>query len=217
MLQVAFAWTKERLAIAGSKLSRVRSIGILSNSSHSEKEDDVPNGLPVTNPYQEEPSSPASPIAASFRSRPSDARPTSPIPAVPLAASATAVVSPDAQDSSSSPLTPRLGRQLWQNAIRTVQMRSQVTSNLAAISAQHQRNPRRQRTSSSTVARPERMRSPTMAGPPVAVIKSRVAALAPKLRCLEPTQDMAAHQALVRHLQFSPDGKYLATSRLVVV
>jgi hypothetical protein len=41
---------------------------------------------------------------------------------------------------------------------------------------------------------------------------SRVAALTPRLRSLEPTQDLAAHQALVRHLQFSPDGRFLATS-----
>jgi WD40 repeat protein len=41
---------------------------------------------------------------------------------------------------------------------------------------------------------------------------SRLATLTPKLKSLEPTQDLAAHQALVRHLQFSPDGKYMATS-----
>ena len=43
---------------------------------------------------------------------------------------------------------------------------------------------------------------------------SRVARLAPKLRDFAPTQEFAAHQALVRHLQFSPNGKLLATSRL---
>ena len=43
---------------------------------------------------------------------------------------------------------------------------------------------------------------------------SRVARLAPKLRDFAPTQEFAAHQALVRHLQFSPNGKFLATSRL---
>ncbi len=44
---------------------------------------------------------------------------------------------------------------------------------------------------------------------------SRVARLAPKLRDFAPTQEFAAHQALVRHLQFSPNGNFLATSRLV--
>ena len=49
-----------------------------------------------------------------------------------------------------------------------------------------------------------------------AVLRSRVAALVPKLKILDTTQDLAAHQALVRHLQFSPDGKYLDTSRSVI-
>ena len=44
---------------------------------------------------------------------------------------------------------------------------------------------------------------------------SRVARLVPILRDFEPTQEFAAHQALVRHLQFSPNGNFLATSRLV--
>ncbi|KAI0296480.1 hypothetical protein BC826DRAFT_1005402 [Russula brevipes] len=47
---------------------------------------------------------------------------------------------------------------------------------------------------------------------PMPVQSSRVAALVTKLRGLTPTQDLAAHQALVRHLQFSPNGKFLATS-----
>ncbi|KAJ7576057.1 hypothetical protein C8J56DRAFT_900238 [Mycena floridula] len=33
-----------------------------------------------------------------------------------------------------------------------------------------------------------------------------------RLRCLQPVQDIPAHQALVRRLQFSADGKFLATS-----
>ncbi|KAG2144664.1 WD40-repeat-containing domain protein [Suillus bovinus] len=36
--------------------------------------------------------------------------------------------------------------------------------------------------------------------------------LIPKLKTLEPVQDLSVHTALVRHLQFSPSGKYLATS-----
>ena len=50
---------------------------------------------------------------------------------------------------------------------------------------------------------------------PMPVQSSRVANLASKLRGLTPTQDLEAHQALVRHLQFSPNGKFLATSRFV--
>jgi len=44
----------------------------------------------------------------------------------------------------------------------------------------------------------------------------RVPNLVPKLKSLEPVQDLSVHSALVRHLQFSPSGKYLATSRCVV-
>ncbi|KAG1841235.1 hypothetical protein DFJ58DRAFT_748510 [Suillus subalutaceus] len=40
----------------------------------------------------------------------------------------------------------------------------------------------------------------------------RVPTLIPKLKTLEPLQDLSIHTALVRHLQFSPNGKYLATS-----
>ncbi|KAG1850771.1 hypothetical protein C8R48DRAFT_778116 [Suillus tomentosus] len=40
----------------------------------------------------------------------------------------------------------------------------------------------------------------------------RVSMLIPKLRTLEPIQDLSIHTALVQHLQFSPNGKYLATS-----
>ena len=41
---------------------------------------------------------------------------------------------------------------------------------------------------------------------------SRVGSLVPKLRQMEPLHDLAGHQALVKHLQFSPDGQLLATS-----
>lgn len=50
---------------------------------------------------------------------------------------------------------------------------------------------------------------PTLRGP-------RTPNLIPKLRTLEPMQDLSVHSALVRHLQFSPSGKYLATSRCVM-
>jgi hypothetical protein len=52
---------------------------------------------------------------------------------------------------------------------------------------------------------------------PMPMQASRVAGLVPKLRGLMPTQVLEAHQALVRHLQFSPNGKFLATSRLVAL
>ena len=80
---------------------------------------------------------------------------------------------------------------------------------------------RMQRATMPHPARPRPM-SPTLLSPdalnrrdtqPIPMQSSRVAGLVSKLRGLEPTQDLAAHQALVRHLQFSPNGKFLATSR----
>jgi WD repeat-containing protein 26 len=68
-------------------------------------------------------------------------------------------------------------------------------------------SPARRRTHSDGVL------SGSDAGPASAVRSNRLAALTPKLQCLETTQDLAAHSALVRHLMFSPDGKYLATCR----
>lgn len=41
----------------------------------------------------------------------------------------------------------------------------------------------------------------------------RVTSAIDKLKALNTSQEMEAHQALVRHLQFSPNGRYLATSR----
>lgn len=42
---------------------------------------------------------------------------------------------------------------------------------------------------------------------------SRIGSLKSKLGSLKITKDLAAHELVVRHLQFSPDGKFLATSR----
>ncbi|KIJ59079.1 hypothetical protein HYDPIDRAFT_190627 [Hydnomerulius pinastri MD-312] len=45
-----------------------------------------------------------------------------------------------------------------------------------------------------------------------ALRKARETALFEKLKALEPIQGLSAHQALVRQVQFSPNGKYMATS-----
>ncbi|KAJ6588705.1 hypothetical protein B0H19DRAFT_1367253 [Mycena capillaripes] len=71
-----------------------------------------------------------------------------------------------------------------------------------------------ERTSSSTLTTPFGERKRTLADEPVKAIlaRSRITTLRPKLLKLEATEALEAHQALVRHLQFSPDGKFLATS-----
>ncbi|KAL1743517.1 hypothetical protein HDZ31DRAFT_64939 [Schizophyllum fasciatum] len=100
------------------------------------------------------------------------------------------------------PLQPSKGRQLWRNALRTIRLANAGAASPSTISSP--RSPQRQRTSSSTPGMAEPIKAPPS--------KSRVTVLVQKLRELEPTQEIAAHSALVRHLQFSPDGKYLATS-----
>ncbi|RDB27816.1 hypothetical protein Hypma_002286 [Hypsizygus marmoreus] len=115
------------------------------------------------------------------------------------------------KDPTPSPIEPSPGKQRWKNALRSVKMRSAVSSPLgmSVIGSP----PLRRRTTSSGLTSSYGERKRTMAEEPVkAILRSRVAALQPKLRQLEATQDLAAHSALVRHLQFSPDGKYLATS-----
>ncbi|KAG8932388.1 hypothetical protein FRC00_014651 [Tulasnella sp. 408] len=59
-------------------------------------------------------------------------------------------------------------------------------------------------------------RSPTVPLLPDGYVDSNIPyapplGLIPKLKALKPTQELTEHRGLVRHLQFSPDGKWLAT------
>ena len=96
------------------------------------------------------------------------------------------------------------GKKRFANAVRSVMM---LRTASAATS------PRRQRTTSSDGVR-SGSGTPEEATPGM-LRSSRVTSLVPKLRSLETTQDLAGHVALVRHLQFSPDGNFLATARFV--
>lgn len=101
-------------------------------------------------------------------------------------------------------------RTRWTNAVKSVTVMLRSTS--AASGAFSMPNsPKRQRTMSSEGSRGGSGQLAEIL--PGMMKASRVAALVPKLKSLETTQDLAAHQALVRHLQFSPSGKFLATSR----
>ncbi|KZT00504.1 WD40 repeat-like protein [Laetiporus sulphureus 93-53] len=98
----------------------------------------------------------------------------------------------------------------FKNAVHSVIMLRQGTSSTSRGLGLPPRVPRRQRTNSTEG---NGSKGGTSSEGPVHLLKaSRVAALVPRLRALETTQDLAAHQALVRHLQFSPNGKFLATS-----
>jgi hypothetical protein len=106
-----------------------------------------------------------------------------------------------------SPISP--GRQLWLKAFQNVRMRNSMAA-LASTSGNTAQPDRRRTTSSGLPGPYDRKRAIIE---PVTVLKSRISTLVPKLAALEATQDLAAHNALVRHLQFSPDGRFLATSR----
>jgi WD repeat-containing protein 26 len=96
---------------------------------------------------------------------------------------------------------PSASRGRFVQAVRNVIKMQQATSQLT-------------RSLSPTLLIPDGMRR-QVTTQPLPMQNSRVAGLVPKLRGLVPTQVLEAHQALVRHLQFSPNGKFLATSRFV--
>jgi hypothetical protein len=197
---------------AGYSLKRVpsRTVSILSTTGGKNDGDvALELGLPCANSPEPEPTSP-------IKHRVSDATQSTFAPASPYVEVKGPPTSPtsetlseqasDADGASSS--TPKRGR--FATAVRSVMM-LQTVSPLAAFGVR----PQRQRTSSSSMTAGVSEGSgkkPTM-DPEPTIRGSRVANLIPKLKTLEATQDLAAHQGLVRHLQFSPNGKFLATSR----
>ena len=157
----------------------------------------------------------STPIASEISLAP----PPSTVFAAPLVSSPTEEAGPPASPPpTAAPNGTTVGKQLWKNAVRNVRMRSALTTpssptSVTTVINQPRTEPRRQRTASSDVLFPARKHN---SGESVPFTRSRVSALVPKLVELEATHDLAAHNALVRHMQFSPDGKYLATSRCVL-
>jgi len=167
-----------------------------------------------------EPSTPGSPLSPPTPINTpveSDFSISNPPTAVSAAATSTANSPPTANASTG----PTLGKQLWRNAVRNVKMRNSALNPLTVGSASVavmnksmvRTPPIRKRTMSSTVSvsGPSSIGKRSLVGP--AYTRSRVSELVPRLVELDATHDLAAHSALVRHMQFSPDGKYLATSR----
>lgn len=155
---------------------------------------------PVVQCYSPEPLSPTS------VHRPSNATMLGPIPeGAPSSTDEDTTVVSDAgynapgypAGPSTSPAKTRL-----QNLVRSVIMLNSTTASGFPLIA----NPSRKRTTSSDATGGRSSEKSVLS-------RSRIAALVPKLRMMKPSQDLAAHVALVRHIQFSPDGKFLATSR----
>lgn len=101
--------------------------------------------------------------------------------------------------STMDPAVP-IGKELWRNALRIAKMNRAMSNHGSANYQNH-----RQRTSSSTSSVDLKLDAIR--------VQSRLNALVPKLESLTPMQGKVAHRALIWNLQFSPDGKFLATSR----
>lgn len=143
--------------------------------------------------------------------------PTSPlVPPTPLN-------SPVDQESSfsfvASPTidpTTSVGKQLWKNAFRNIKMRNALTLAQLRTPAPVIGSPLRRRTSSSSLKDdiPDNIKkTSTSTSESLLFSRPRISAFVPKLTEMKVTQNLAAHSALVRHMQFSPDGQFLATSR----
>ncbi len=108
---------------------------------------------------------------------------------------------------------PRSPKELWDKAFSRILTRPTLSQvGLAAVVAARASH-RQPTTSSNFSCGPGERRRETEEQVGHAIFKSRITALMSELKPLEVTQDLAAHEALVRHMEFSPDGKYLATSR----
>jgi len=89
-----------------------------------------------------------------------------------------------------------------------------VSASVGVVNGAGRAEPIRRRTTSSGFGKSpnfERKKAIGL-GEPFMNGRARMGALIPRLLELEPTQDLSVHTALVRHMQFSPDGKFLATS-----
>ncbi|EMD35391.1 hypothetical protein CERSUDRAFT_116166 [Gelatoporia subvermispora B] len=209
---IVSGWVRRHFHSVGRRLSRLNSVVVDKFSRQSTMESDQEkaaetlNGRALSPGHERGPSEPVSPI----RHRGSDASPLLPIAEgrIPTTvATSTDALSTNTINSETSSIngaaTPT-AKSRFASAVRSVMMlrtAAGVSTPLGPFT------PRRQRTTSSDgQSKGDLVEQVNM------LRTSRVATLVPKLKSLEPTQDLPAHQALVRHLQFSPNGKLLATS-----
>ncbi|KAF9444114.1 hypothetical protein P691DRAFT_787144 [Macrolepiota fuliginosa MF-IS2] len=187
----------------------------ISNSSN-----DSENVLPVSHVYNSSGThstghhpkeGPTNDPNAYSRRRPSEAALTpqmngiSPMPGVPRSSIGSFGETPlfDSAKSKPHPANNTLstGKQRWRDALHAVRISAAISG---ASSPPVSKEPSRRGTTPSDVTNKRRAEG--------VIAKSRLTELVPKLKALQASQDLAAHTALVKHLQFSPDGKYLATS-----
>lgn len=203
----AMVWSGTRIKQAGNSLRRVPSFyagsHIDSDAEKAEDHDNSTGGLPFThNPNN---SGPMSPIG---RQRPD-------FPSYPTFDARTPVTSPVSSDGHSefsgnsvdAASTTSPARSRFTHAVRSVMMIQNMSGGLAsAFTSNRQRTTLRDPAGAAADVTKKELELDMARG-------SRVSVLVPKLKQLESVYDLMGHQALVKHLQFSPDGKLLATSR----
>ncbi|KAF7344472.1 Catabolite degradation [Mycena sanguinolenta] len=203
-----FRGLKKRLRAGKRAVARITSntVQFITRDSDSEKSYDPEAILPISNGHTRE----ASVSAMTSVTHLPEATPTAspspePAPNTPTLSSLSTTVGSEATAAPATP-GPSRGKLLWKNALQTVKMRTVAATPFGP------RTPHRQRTSSSNTNFGDRKR--TLADEPIKAVlaRTRITTLRPKLNDLKPREALEAHQALVRHLQFSPDGKFLATS-----
>ncbi|EGN95335.1 hypothetical protein SERLA73DRAFT_77375 [Serpula lacrymans var. lacrymans S7.3] len=187
-IKKALNWGQHRVCAAGSSLKQLPSKAASLLTFGKEGSDAGTEGtLPFTHPIGSPPS-PSLIRDMSFSTETSERR-----------------MSCDSEESGVSS-APFNARERLVAAIRKVIMLQATTS---AASGRYPPGDRHRTLSES---RTEPM-SPSRFSDPMAAFRgSRSMAVAPRLKAMRVTQEVPAHQALVRHLQFSPNGKYLATS-----
>lgn len=143
--------------------------------------------------------------------------PTSLNPSSMSVASLTSQTDTNASTESASAATASLtlggaGRRRFASAIRTVITANRATNTPAGLGVP--RKPRTKVVGPDEEMVPEGERGRSRSGNSTPRV-SRVATLVPALKSLQPTELFQPHTALVRHLQFSPNGEFLATCRCV--
>ncbi|KAG1834776.1 WD40-repeat-containing domain protein [Suillus variegatus] len=194
-----FGWSSQYVQkgveFAGHKCRRVSSMGTITTTAIEQGDNLTTGEYAHTISRSPEPLSPLSPIRQSTDSY---SRFSVEGSSQPNLESPTTTFS----GTSNSPTT---ARDRLTSAIRSVMMLQSATSSPSSPFS-----PVRKRTTSSALTDASRTTPET--GITTTFRGSKVASLISKLKSLETTQDLAAHSALVRHLQFSPNGKFLATS-----
>lgn len=231
MIASSFLRTRDRMINFGSKVSKI----IITCMKKKEETpiDDVEKGqfatVPAVNGKSTHPVSPTSPyknsssmelMATSGTKTPTSPSPRSPTPGADLTSPSSASLSLAPSETAASTAESGYGVVINQASGQVVSPGRRRFANLVrnVISAnklspiQHRAARSMSSPSSSGLTAEEREElAASRGGSPGSRGGARVASLIPALKSLQTTQNFQPHSALVRHLQFSPNGEFLAT------